>query len=124
MEFVPGLGLYGTDGTTTGYLIDPATGRATLLHPLIGSFSPLNGLAYSTESGRLIASSADYLGSTPGRIYNIDPVSGAVTLLNDQAPSLVGIAEITIPEPRLGWLFASGLAALALRRRGRVVRRG
>ena len=35
-EYPPGLGLYGTDGRSAGYLINETTGQASLLAPLSG----------------------------------------------------------------------------------------
>ena len=120
MEYIPGLGLYGTDGTDgtgAGYLIDETTGHATLLAPLSGVLMPITGLAYSFDTGKLIASAGILFGPGPGMIYQLDPLTGRATLLNANAPNLVGIAFVNIPEIQPAWMLAAGLAlCFALRR--------
>ena len=109
IEYIPGLGLYGTDGIGAGYLINETTGHASPLAPLTGVLMPITGLAYSFDTNRLIASSGNLLGTGPGMIYQLDPLTGQATLLNDQAANLVGIAYTTIPETQPTWMLAGAL---------------
>ena len=118
IEYIPGLGLYGTDGIGAGYLINETTGHASLLAPLTGVLMPITGLAYSFDTSRLIASAGVLFGPGPGMIYQLDPLTGHATVLNAQAPNLVGIAYTTIPEAQPTWMLAGGLALwFALRKR-------
>ena len=50
-EYPPGLGLYGTDGRSAGYLINETTGQASLLAPLSEIPAPITGLAYDFDTG-------------------------------------------------------------------------
>ena len=112
MEFVPGLGLYGvTNGA--GFVIDEKTGQATFLAQLSAPGSPygFTGLAYDSETGRLLASSGRLFGGPSGAIYLLDPRNGSVTPLNVNAPNLFGIAEARTPEPGSAWMFLVGLTA-------------
>jgi len=124
IEFIPGLGLYGTDGTSAGYLINETTGQATLLSPLSGVSMPITGLAYDFDTGQLLASAGVY--SNPpsmiyngsGMIYQLDPITGHATLLNTDSADLVGIAFVSTPEPRPAWVVFAGLVlGIALRHR-------
>jgi len=117
MEYIPGLGLYGTDGIHAGYVINETTGHATLLAPLTGVLMPITGLAYDFDTGRLLASAGVLFGTGPGMIYQLDPATGHATLLNGQAGNLVGIAYTTIPETRPVWMLAVGLALLCTLRK-------
>lgn len=110
IEYIPGLGLYGIDGGGAGYLIDETTGRASPLAPLTGLSMPITGLAYSFDTNRLIASAADRNATGFGMIYQLDPLTGHATLLNDRAANLTGIAFIDIPEALPNWMLAGGLA--------------
>jgi outer membrane protein assembly factor BamB len=110
MEYVPGLGLYGTDGINDGYVINETTGHASLLASLTGILKPITGLAYDFDTGQLLASSGVLFGTGPGMIYQLDPATGHATLLNDQAANLFGIAFVTIPEAQPVWMLAGGLA--------------
>jgi hypothetical protein len=71
---------------------------------------PITGLAYSFDTSRLIASAGVLFGPGPGMIYQLDPLTGHATVLNAQAPNLVGIAYTTIPEAQPTWMLAGGLA--------------
>ena len=130
MEFVPGLGLYGvTDGNTpAGFTIDEKTGQASFLTPLSEAGVPygITGLAYYSETGRLLASSGSLpgLGSgPPGAIFLLDPMNGLMTPLNVDAPNLFGIAEARTPEPGPAWMLLMGLTAcFVVRRFGRLCR--
>jgi hypothetical protein len=122
IEYIPGLGLYGTS-SSAGYLIDETTGHATLLAPLTGVFMPITGLAYSFDTGHLLASAGVLLGPETGMIYQLDPLTGHATLLNPLAANLVGIAYTTIPETQPTWMLTGGLALwFTLRKRLRTVR--
>jgi hypothetical protein len=126
MEFVPGLGLYGVanGNTPAGFTIDEETGQASFLTTLSEAGVPygITGLAYDSDTGRLLASSGTLTGpfgsGPPGAIFLLDPMDGLMTPLNLDAPNLYGIAEVTnIPEPGPAWMLLVGIAAcLAVRR--------
>ena len=118
IEYIQGLGLYGVS-SSAGYLIDKTTGHASLLAPLTGIFMPITGMAYSFETGRLLASGGGPFGPETGTIYQLDPLTGRATLLNPLAANLDGIAyTTTIPETQPTWMITGGLAIwFTLRRR-------
>lgn len=126
IEYVPGIGLIGTDGYNALYRIDSTDGHATLLGPLFivlpedGGITPMNGLAYDPDTRRLIGSAPAGIG--PGgvglpRLYSIEiaaghPAFGAAGWLNEAPPSLTGIATVhPTPEPGTAALWALGFAA-------------
>jgi PEP-CTERM motif len=126
LGFVPGAGLYGISDNFL-YLINDSTGATTpvgatgLLDPTKG----ITDLAYDAATGRLIASAGcSKFGTTQfsspcdeshqGSIYLIDRSTGQATLLNGNAPMIVGLAEV-VPEPSSALLFALGLGALLVR---------
>jgi hypothetical protein len=117
IEFVPGLGLYGTDGTGAGYQIDEVAGQARPLAPLSGVLLPITGLAYNFDTQQLFASGGNYLGSGPGVIYRLDPLTGHLTVLNPAAADLVGIAFVTLPEGQPVWMLLSGLTLCGVLRK-------
>jgi hypothetical protein len=145
IEYVPGYGLIGTDGYHALYRISEVSGQASLLAPLsivlpvAGGITPMNGLAYDGDTGRLLGS-APYGQGDPGiglaRIYvidfRIDPNSNVLfataSWLNESPPNLTGIAAVNgVPEPGAMLLVGMGLVAMAMAgRRGgfRAVRRG
>ena len=100
IEYINGLGLYGTDGHAA-YLINEKTDETTQLPSLAYGGPIITGLADDPDSGRLIGVSGTLLGAagSTSDIYNIDPLSGAVTLLNSNAPDMFGIAAVSTPEP-------------------------
>ena len=127
LDFVPGIGLYGVSDNFL-YLVNPASGVANLIgftgivpNPL----TFITDLAYDSDTGRLIASAGclKHLGpgplgsggpcdpSNPGKIYWIDRFTGNATLLNDNAPQFMGLAEV-VPEPGTGLPVAVVLGAL------------
>ncbi len=129
LGFAPGFGLYGV-GDNNLYFINRSTGIATLIgftgllaDPLTNT--NVTDLAYDSDTGRLIASVGclKQLGpgpvgsggpcdaSNPGSIYWIDRFTGNATLLNGNAPQLMGLAE-AVPEPGSGLPVAVGLGAL------------
>jgi DNA-binding beta-propeller fold protein YncE len=55
------------------------------------------------------------LESHQGSIYLIDRSTGYATLLNGNAPMIVGLAEVVVSEPSSALLFALGLGALLVR---------
>jgi hypothetical protein len=73
-------------------------------------------LAYDRASDALIASvlgghvekTFALTGAEPGMIYRVDRRTGAATLLNGNAPVMLGLAE-SVPEPSTGILLASAL---------------
>jgi len=120
IEFIQGVGLYGTDGNNA-FLINETTGALTPLPSLVYPFSPtgplpvITGLAYDPDSGRLIGSAGGVLGGpqlNTGYIYSIDPFSGQVAVLNSHAPIILGLAAVTTPEPSTIFSLAAGLLSL------------
>lgn len=122
MEYIPGLGLYGTDGISAGYLINETTGHATLLASLTGINMQITGLAYDFDTRQLLASAGVLFGAGPGMIYHLDPATGHATLVNDHAANLAGIAYTTIPETQPVWMIIGGLGLLFALRNRRLVR--
>jgi hypothetical protein len=118
---IPGLGLYGY-GTAGSFSINETTGAATAL-PTLANYGPIiTGLAYDPDSGQLIGASGSAPGS-PGPpvsasdIYDIDPLTGQVTLLNSDAPDMFGITYVSsTPEPSSIFLLAAGILGLWLLR--------
>lgn len=129
LGFVQGVGLYGV-GDNNLYLINPSSGVTTLIGFTGIGPNPLGNtnvtdLAYDSGTGRLIASVGclKQLGpgplgsggpcdeSNPGSIYWIDRFTGHATLLNGNAPQLMGLAEV-VPEPSSALPVAAGLGAL------------
>jgi hypothetical protein len=98
IEYINGLGLYGTDGHNA-YLINETTGATTQLPDLTYTGPIITGLAYDPDSGRLIgvAGSLPGLGGSggPSTIYDIDPLTGAVNVLNANAPDMYGLAAVS-----------------------------
>ena len=98
-----------------GYGISETTGQATLLAAYTTSL-PVTGLAWDSDSGRLLASAGSLNPSESGIIAAIDPGPGQVTVLNANAPNIVGIAALTTPEPGSFFLLVTGsIACLATR---------
>src|ERR1017187_4052049 len=129
LGFVQGVGLYGV-GDNNLYLINPSSGVTTLIGFTGIGPNPLGNtnvtdLAYDSGTGRLIASVGclKQLGpgplgsggpcdeSNPGSIYWIDRFTGHATLLNGNAPQLMGLAEV-VPEPSSALPVAARLGAL------------
>ena len=112
MGWVPGRGLYGVDDSTDFlFRIDEATGSATPVGPT--GVDGITDIAFDSATGELIASAGgpEPFASGPGKIYAIDLQTGGATLLNDNAPNMLGIAD-TVPEPGSWLLLATSLAAL------------
>lgn len=136
IEYVPGYGLIGTDGYQALYRIDEVSGQASVFAPLTivlpatGGITPINGLAYDRETGRLLGSApygAGDVGIGLARIYVIDIVtdpnsnfsSAAAAWLNESPPSLTGIAAVNaVPEPASMVLAGLGLLVVWLGVRG------
>jgi hypothetical protein len=119
IEYINGLGLYGTDGHNA-YLINETTGATTRLPDLAYTGPIITGLAYDPDSDRLIGVSGTFPGTGPGgpsTIYDIDPLTGAVSVLNSDAPDMYGLAAIAIPEPSTLSLLGAGLFGVWLGRR-------
>ena len=122
IEWIPGLGLYATDGHNA-FAINETTGVSTPLPQLMYVGPTITGMAYDDATGRLIATGG-LLGAAPGTrgsIYDVDWLTGQVTVLNGNAPDMVGLAAVDLPEPSPIALIGSGLCALYLgwRRRQR-----
>lgn len=125
LGFVPGAGLYGVSDNFL-YLINDSTGATTPVGAtgLLDLTKAITDLAYDSATGRLIASAGcskfDAFTqfacdeSHQGSIYLIDRATGHATLLNGNAPMIVGLAEV-VPEPSSALLFALGLGALLVR---------
>ena len=78
--------------------------------------SRITGLAYDIDTDRLIATGGNLTHQMepigPGYIYLLDPRTGQVTVLNDDAPNMFGIAKINplgLPEPSTLALVAFGV---------------
>ena len=124
LGFVPGAGLYGVSDNFL-YLINDSTGATTPVGAtgLLDLTEGITDLAYDAGTGRLIASagcskfdpftvfSGPCDESHQGSIYLIDRSTGHATLLNGNAPMIVGLAEV-VPEPSSALLFALGFGAL------------
>jgi len=124
LGFVPGAGLYGVSDNFL-YLINDSTGATTPVGAtgLLDLTKAITDLGYDAGTGRLIASAGcskfdpftQFSGpcdeSHQGSIYLIDRSTGQATLLNGNAPMIVGLAEV-VPEPSSASLFALGLGAL------------
>jgi len=127
LGFVPGAGLYGVSDNFL-YLINDSTGATTPVGAtgLLDLTKGITDLAYDAATGRLIASAGcskfdpftQFSGpcdeSHQGSIYLIDRSTGQATLLNGNAPMIVGLAEV-VPEPGTASLFALGFGALLVR---------
>lgn len=119
--YIQGLGLYGTDGHNA-YVLNATTGNTTTLPSLVYGGPAITGLAYDPVSGRLIGVSGN-LNAPPGTtsdIWNINPLTGQITLLNADAPYMYGIASVITPEPSSMFLLAVGTLCLLLLRLSRM----
>ena len=138
LGYVPGEGLYGVDGMFgTLWRIDPTNAALTAVGPTgVGwllTGMGITDIEWDSGTGRMIATaggpeSFDTFGDGPsplgppltsGKIYLLDRQTGALTLLNDNAPNFFGLAEAT-PEPGSFFLIMMGALAVA---GGRLVRR-
>ena len=130
LGWVPGAGLYGVSDNFL-YLINDLTGVTTPIGAtgLTDLTKPITDIAYDVGTGRLIAAAGcskfDPFSPPPqitgpcdeshqGNIYLIDRSTGHATLLNGNAPMIVGLAEV-VPEPGSALLLAGGVGALLLR---------
>jgi len=120
LTYVPGQGLYGTDsGTNLLYQINTSTAAITAIGgPLMTGGGQIVDIAYDPTSGRLLGTANALPGNTYG-VYDINMTTGVATLLNQQVPNMLGIAEVNIPEPATLSLLGLGALALARRRRRR-----
>lgn len=122
VDFVPGYGLFGADLNGDFWLFNPSTGDTSFFRStgILG----ISDIAFDYELRRFIVSAAGPkcftlgCGPTSGTIWSVDPGNGSVVLLNDNAPPIWGMAEVT-PEPSTVVLLLSGfgLVARAVKRR-------
>jgi hypothetical protein len=119
VEYVPGFGLYGTDGSSA-YRIDETTGQATFLYAFTGvpNPPPITGLAYDPDTATLIATFGMFSDSNLGEIFRLDPATGILTLLNSRSENLYDIAYMRVsPEITPALMMAAGLSLLVAFRR-------
>lgn len=121
IDFVPGRGIYGADIGGGLWFFDPKTLQLSFIGGT-GVFG-ITDLAYDSFTRRLIAVSVGMkcfnCGPQTGMIWSIDPLTAEAVLLNDNAPAMYGLAEIT-PEPGSVVLFTTGAAGLLASIRKRV----
>lgn len=89
-------GSQGVDGNL--YTLDPLTGAATLVGPLVDAAdSPygLTGLAFDPVSGVLYGSTANASPTAPGSLVTVDPATALVTLIGDFAGIASTMSDIT-----------------------------
>ena len=128
LGWVAGAGLYGVSDNFL-YFINDLTGVTTPIGAtgLTDPTKPITDIAYDVGTGRLIASAGcskfDPFGpqatgpcdeSHQGSLYLIDRSTGHATLLNGNAPMIVGLAEV-VPEPGSALLLAGSVGAFLLR---------
>ncbi len=103
--------MYATNsGSDSFYSINRATGAATLIGALNGPTNP-NGLAYDWDSNTLFM-----VDNSTDNLYKIDRITGEANLVGSTGTgNLLGL--MYIPEPATLSLMATGLVALARRRR-------
>jgi hypothetical protein len=130
IDFVSGAGIYGVSNfEQVLFRFDPLAGQWA---PVGFTGIPLGDgvmdLAYDAETGAFVASVLPGVLFKPynslpssGMLYRIDRNTGFATLLNGNAPVMLGLAE-NVPEPSTGVLLLSAIAALLLARRS--ARRG
>jgi hypothetical protein len=125
IDFVPGRGIYGADINGRLWLVNPNTLQVSYIGDTL--VSGITDLAYDSFSQRLIAVSVGvknycivHCPPQSGMIWSIDPLTAQSVLLNDNAPPIYGLAELT-PEPGSIVLFTTGAVGLlaAIRRRVR-----
>ena len=129
-------GPYSSFHTTPALIrIDPATGQAVKIadlphdglvndpsHTFVIPSGPfVSGLEFSPDGSTLYGSTIQtHFGGTSSGLVTIDPVTGALTpLATVDAPSLLGIAFISVPEPSGMVLIGLGLACAGVRARFR-----
>ncbi len=104
MAYINGLGMYVTDGTGA-YWLNVSTDTVT--HMPSPNLSGVTGLVYDPDDGKVVVAAGN-------AISDIDPLTGQITVLNNNAPAMNGIALVdTSPEPSTFLLMACGLLCLA-----------
>jgi len=125
IDYVPGYGLFGADLDGILWRFNPSNGDLEFVG--ITGISNISDMAFDYSSRQLIASAAGPKlcgDNCPpfGSIWSIDPNNGSSVLLNDNAPIIWGMAEVT-PEPASIAMMVSGLSVMAtvarVRRRAR-----
>lgn len=125
IDFVPGRGIYGADIDGGLWLVNPNTLQVSFIGDTF--VSGITDLAYDSFTRRLIAVSVGVkcisFNCSPltGMIWSIDPLTAQSVLLNDNAPPIYGLAELT-PEPGSIALFTTGAIGLFAAVRRRLVR--
>ena len=136
IDFVSGAGIYGVSNLDRFlYLIDPLTGQVTQVGPTFIPGGPFGAipfsdgvmdLAYDADTGALVATVIPFFQDKleildrrnpppfGGRLYRIDPSTGYSTLLNGNAPPMLGLAEGAVPELSTGVLVLWAIGALLL----------
>jgi len=127
IDFVPGRGIYGADiNNGELWFVNPRTLQLSFIGDTF--VFGITDFAYDSFTQRLIAVSVGvkndcFVNCFPqtGMIWSIDPLTAQAVLLNDNAPPIYGLAELT-PEPGSFVLFTTGAIGLFAGVRRRLVR--
>lgn len=81
------------------------------------AFGALLALVAGPLHAAPLATGALYASNGGGKLYEVDPASGAGTLVGFGSWVGSGLTFAPIPEPSAGWMLALGLIAIAMQRR-------